>query len=389
MPTSPTVNMRVISRFITSSTLYPGEEIIMAKKITKKELVTSVPPILEKALLADVRELIETTRREVAHSVNSALVMLYWRIGRRIRRDVLKEQRAKYGKQIISGIGKQLEMEFGRGFSGKSLRHMIRFAEAFPNKQIVSSLMRQLSWTHFLAIIYIKEPLQRDFYAEMCRLERWSTRTLQKKVGSMLYERTALSRKPDELILLELKNLRAEDILTPDLVFKDTYLLDFLGLNDRYLEKDLEDAILREMESFLLELGGGFSFMERQKRISVDDEDYYLDLLFYHRSLRRLVGIDLKLGKFKPEYKGQMELYLRWLEEHEQKPGEEPPIGLILCTGKSEEQITLLRLNRGNIRVAAYMTDLPSKKLLKQKLHTAIRIARNRLAQKLLNSQDG
>lgn len=357
----------------------------MAKKITKKQLVQPIQLMPDKALLADVRELIETTRSEVAQSVNSALVMLYWQIGRRIRQDILKEKRAKYGKQIISAIGKQLEMEFGRGFSVKSLRHMIRFAEAFPNKQIVSSLMRQLSWTHFLAIIYIKEPLQRDFYAEMCRIERWSTRTLQKKVGSMLFERTALSRKPDELILHELKDLRTEDKLTPDLVFKDPYLLDFLGLNDRYLEKDLEDAILREMESFLLELGGGFSFMARQKRIPVDDEDYYLDLLFYHRSLRRLVGIDLKLGKFKPEYKGQMELYLRWLEEHEQKPGEDSPIGLILCAGKSEEQITLLRLNQGNIRVSDYMTELPSKRLLRQKLHTAIRIARNRLEQKRLS----
>ena len=230
---------------------------------------------------------------------------------------------------------------------------LLRFAEAFPDEEIVSALRRQLSWTHFKRIIYIDDPLKRDFYAEICRIERWSTRRLAQKIDSMLYERTALSRKPDKLIRQELKALRAEDRLTPDLVFKDPYFLDFLGLKDRYLEKDLEDAILREMEAFLLELGAGFTFMERQKRVSVDDEDYYLDLLFFHRGLRRLVAIDLKLGKFKAEYKGQMELYLRWLEKHEQKPGEDSPIGLILCAGKSEEQITLLRLDQGNIRVAA------------------------------------
>lgn len=361
----------------------------MAEKITKNELVTPVPPIPEKALLADVRELIETTRREVAHSVNSALVLLYWQIGRRIRRNILKEKRAKYGDKLVATLSQQLTYEFGRGFSEKSLRRMIQFADVFSRKRIVASLLRQLSWSHFTLLLPLKEPLQREFYAEMCRVERWSVRTLRRKIDSMLYERTALSRKPDKLIRQELKTLRNEDRLSPDLVFKDPYLLDFLGLNDRYLEKDLEDAILREMESFILELGGGFSFMARQKRIPVDDENYYLDLLFFHRSLGRLIAIDLKLGKFKPEYKGQMELYLRWLEEHEQKPGEDSPIGLILCAGKSEEQITLLRLNRGNIRVAAYMTELPSKKLLKRKLHTAIRIARNRLAQKLLKNQGG
>ncbi len=357
----------------------------MAKKITKKQLVQPVQLMPDKALLADVRELIETTRSEVAQSVNSALVMLYWQIGRRIRQDILKEKRAKYGGRIVTILSQQLMYEFGKGFSEKSLRRMIQFAEVFSKKRIVASLLRQLSWSHFTLLLPLKEPLQREFYAEMCRVESWSVRTLRQKIDSMLYERTALSRKPDKLIRQELKTLKAEDRLTPDLVFKDPYLLDFLGLNDRYLEKDLEDAILREMESFLLELGGGFSFMARQKRIPVDDEDYYLDLLFYHRSLRRLVGIDLKLGKFKPEYKGQMELYLRWLEEHEQKPGEDSPIGLILCAGKSEEQITLLRLNQGNIRVSAYMTELPSKKLLRQKLHTAIRIARNRLEQKRLS----
>lgn len=268
--------------------------------------------------------------------------------------------------------------EYGRGFSEKSLRHMIRFAEAFPDEGIVSSLMRQLSWTHFLAIIYLPEPLQREFYAEICRVERWSTRTLQKKIASLLYERTALSRKPVELAKLELQALREEDRMTPDLVFRDPYVLDFLGLKDAFQEKDLEAAILRELEAFIMELGRGFTFVARQKRITLDGDDFYLDLLFFHRDLRRLVAVELKLDKFRPDHKGQMELYLRWLDKHERKPGEESPLGIILCAGKNTEQIELLELSRSDIHVAKYLTVLPPKEVLQRKLHEAI--VRSRLA---------
>jgi len=253
---------------------------------------------------------------------------------------------------------------------------MIRFAEVFPEDQIVSTLSTQLSWSHFVEIIPLKDELQRDFYAEMCRLERWSVRTLRQKISSMLFERTALSKKPAELAKQELSQLREEDKLTPDLVFRDPYFLDFLGLKDTYSEKDLETAILRELERFILELGVGFTFVARQKRITVDDEDYYLDLLFYHRKLRRLVAIDLKLGKFQAADKGQMELYLRWLEKYEQQPGEESPIGLVLCASKSEEHIELLQLGKSGIRIAAYMTELPPRNLLRKKLHEAIVLAR-------------
>ncbi len=287
--------------------------------------------ITPKVLLRDLRELITAARQEVARQVNSALVLLYWRVGKRIHQDILKEKRAEYGEQIVSAVSRELAAEFGQGFSEKNLWHMIRFAEVFPNEEILSALRRELSWTHFKQIIYLDDPLKRDFYAEMCRIERWSTRALEKKISGMMFERTALSKKPEKLIREELDTLRAEDKLTPDLVFRDPYFLDFLGLKDRYLEKDVEDAIMREMENFILELGVGFTFVARQKRIQVDNDDYYLDLLFYHRGLKRLVAIDLKLGDFKPADKGQMELYLRWLAKNEQKPGEEAPIGLILC----------------------------------------------------------
>jgi predicted nuclease of restriction endonuclease-like (RecB) superfamily len=333
-------------------------------------------------LLRDLRTLITEARQEVARFVNSALVILYWKVGQRIHKDVLKERRAEYGEQVLTALSTNLVAEFGPGFNEKSLRRMVQFAEVFPEERIVATLSRQLGWSHFVEIIPLKDDLQREFYAEMCRVERWSVRLLRKKIASMLYERTALSKKPAELAKKELADLREEDKLTPDLVFRDPYLLDFLGLKDAYGEKDVETAILREMEAFILELGVGFTFVERQKRLTVGDDDFYLDLLFYHRTLRRLVAIELKLDKFKPAYKGQMELYLRWLEKYEQQPGEGSPIGLILCASKSEEQIELLQLGKSGIRVAAYMTELPPRDLLRKKLHEAIILARTRLVEK-------
>ena len=334
------------------------------------------------ALLSDLRRLIEETRDAVAVAVNAGLTLLYWRVGRRIHQEILKGERAEYGGQIVVSLARRLSAEYGDGFSEKNLHRMVRFAQVFPDEQIVSALRRQLSWTHFRALIHIEDPLKRDFYAEMCRIERWSTRVLERKISSMLYERTALSRKPEELIRVELDALRAEDRVTADLVFRDPYVLDFLGLKDRYQEKDLEDAILREMEAFLLEMGAGFAFVARQKRISVDNDDYYLDLLFYHRGLRRLVAIDLKIGEVRPADKGQMELYLRWLEKHETMAGEDVPLGLILCAGKKRETVELLQLEKSGIRVAEYLTELPPRDLLAGRLHRAIQSARARLANK-------
>jgi len=341
----------------------------------------TLAPIAPARLLSDLRELISDSRQRVAQAVNSALVVLYWQVGHRIRVDILKQKRAGYGEQIVHALSGQLATEFGRGFTEKSLRRMVQFAEVFPDAQIVATLSRQLGWSHFVEIIPLKDDLQREFYAEMCRVERWSVRTLRQKIAGMLFERTALSKKPAELAKKELAGLREEDKLTPDLVFRDPYLLDFLGLKDTYGEKDLEAAILREMEAFILELGVGFTFVERQKRITVGEDDFYLDLLFYHRKLRRLVAIELKLDKFKPAYKGQMELYLRWLEKYEEQPGEFSPIGLILCASKSEEQVELLQLGKSGIRVAAYITELPPRELLQKKLHEAVKLARARLEQ--------
>jgi predicted nuclease of restriction endonuclease-like (RecB) superfamily len=336
----------------------------------------------ETDLVLEIRHLIDEARSIVATHINSELTLLYWRIGQRIHTSVLKGKRAEYGKEVIGSLARQLEIDYGRSFSEKNLRHMVAFASAFPDEAIVSSVRRQLSWTHLKQVIYLDDPLKRDFYTEMCRLERWSTRTLEQKMASMLFERTALSKKPESVIRHELDTLRTSDQMTPDIVFKDPYLLDFLGLKDRYIEKDLEDAILREIEAFILEIGSGFSFISRQKRIQVDQDDYYLDLLFYHRGLRRLVAIELKLGEFKPAYKGQMELYLRWLQKYDMKPGEEPPIGLILCAGKKHETVELLELEKSSIRVAEYLTELPARNILEEKLHKAITLAKERVENK-------
>ena len=352
----------------------------MKRKTTVIKVAAALSPVGEaKVLLTEVRDLILSARQSVAQTVNSTLTVLYWEIGRRIREDVLKTKRAGYGEQIVAALARQLEQDFGRGFNEKNLWRTIQFADVFPDRKIVVSLIRELSWTHFLRLIPIEDGLKRDFYAEMCRIERWNTRTLAKKIGGMLFERTALSKKPEKLAAMELKKLREEDQLSPDMIFRDPYLLDFLGLKDTYAEKDLEAAILREIEAFILELGAGFCFVARQKRMQIDSRDYYLDLLFYHRKLRRLVAIDLKIGDFEAADKGQMELYLNWLKRYECEPDEAEPIGMILCAGKSTEHVELLEVEKSGIHVATYWTKLLPKKQLVKKLHEAVKLARQRL----------
>lgn len=337
----------------------------------------------DKELFNDIKELIEDSKNFIAITVNASMTMLFWKIGRRINKGILENRRAEYGKQTVVTLSRQLVQEYGDSFEEKNLRRMIQFAAVFPEENIVVTLSRYLSWSHFITLLPLKQPLQREFYAEMCRIEKWGVRTLRQKIDSMLYERTAISRKPDQLIKKEIDELRDEDVLTPDLVFRDPYILDFLGLKDTYSEKNLEDAILREIEKFILELGKGFTFIERQKRIIIDNEDFSIDLLFFHRKLKRMIAIDLKLGKFKAAYKGQMELYLRYLEKYEMQLGEKSPLGLILCAEGSKEQIELLQLDKSGIKVAEYLTELPDKKLLQQKLHKAIEVSKKLLEMNL------
>lgn len=333
-------------------------------------------------LMTDLKELVAQTRSQVAVQVNSAMVVLYWKVGQRINEDILGNKRAKYGKEVISQISQQLTFEFGNSFSEKNIRKMMQFASVFRDFKIVASAMRQLSWTHFLLLIPITEDTKRDFYIEVCKIENWSVRTLKEKINSLLFERTVISKKPEEVINKELKNWSENNILNPDLIFKDPYFLDFLELKDTFSERDLEEAIIVELQKFISELGSDFAFLSRQKRITIDNRDYYLDLLFYHRKLKSLVVIELKLGEFEAAHKGQMELYLSYLDIYEKIEGENPPIGLILCSGKNSEHIELMNLEADNIKVAEYFLVLPSKKVLLEKFHRSIEIARNKFENK-------
>jgi predicted nuclease of restriction endonuclease-like (RecB) superfamily len=333
----------------------------------------------QESLIQDLRQIIEQARGHVAATANYALTMMYWNIGERINREVLGNHRADYGKQIVSAVSTQLQTEYGKkGFETRSIWRMMQFAQLFPDYKIVSAVSTQITWSHVVEILPLKDELQREFYLTLAASERWSIRQLRKEIDGMLYERTAIATKPDELIKKELSTLRDDNVMSPDLVFKSPYFLEFTGLKGMYSEKSLEDCLVAHLEQFIIELGNGFSFVARQKRMIIDGEDFYLDLLFYHRRLHRLIAIDLKLGRFKAQYKGQMELHLRWLEANEMEPGEETPLGLLLCTEGSEEQIELLQLDKSGIKVAQYMTELPPRDVLMHQIQKSLEAAKAR-----------
>ena len=338
----------------------------------------SKKPVTKK-LLSDVRQLIEDARNRVAVTVNAEMTMLYWRVGKRINDEVLLNKRAEYGMEVLSTLSLELTSYYGKGWSEAQLRKCSRFALVFSDERILDTLCTELSYSHIRQLIFMEDPLKREFYIELCKLEHWSVRQLHERIDSMLFERTAISKRPEKTIIHDLKKLRDEKQLSPDLVFRDPYLLPFLGLADTYPEKDLESAIIAEMQRFILEMGTDFAFLARQKRITIDNRDYRIDLLFYHRRLKCLVAIDLKLGEFEAAQKGTMELYLRYLEKYEQVEGENTPIGLILCTGKNDEHVELLQLDKSNIRVAEYLTLLPTREYLQEKLHKAVEIAKNKI----------
>ena len=327
----------------------------------------------DEKLFAELSQLIEQSQHQVAVYVNSTLTALFWQVGKRISDEILQNQRADYGKQIVPTVSAQLENRYGRNFTEKNVRRMIKFAEQFTDTEIVVTLSRQLSWSHFIELFPLKSDEAKQFYAQLAINERLGVRELRKQIAGKTFERTAIAN---------VQATQADSI--PANTFKDPYLLDFLGLQNSYLEKDIETAILNELEKFILELGKGFAFLERQKRMIIDGEDFYLDLLFYHRTLKRLVAIELKLGKFQAKHKGQMELYLKWLNKNERQEGEETPIGLILCAESSKEQVELLEMHKDGIMVAEYWTELPPKKELEKKLHLALIEARERFERKKL-----
>jgi predicted nuclease of restriction endonuclease-like (RecB) superfamily len=328
------------------------------------------------SLFMSVKKMIEHSKKQVSITVNAELTSLYWNIGTRINQDILNNNRAEYGKQVVEKLAFQLTEQYGKGWGEKQLRQCMQFATAFPDEKILYALRIELTWTHIRSLIYMEDPLKQAFYIEMCRVENWSSRQLQDRIQSMLYERTGISKKPKETIKKDLDSLKKEQQVNPDLIFRDPYILDFLGLKDTYSEKDIEVSIITQLQHFITEIGSDFAFVGRQKRITIDRRDYYIDLLFFHRRLKCLVAIDLKIGVFEAGYKGQMELYLKYLEKHEKREGEQTPIGLILCTGKNKEHIELLQLDKSNIKIAEYLTALPPKQLLRKKLQQAVAVAR-------------
>lgn len=326
----------------------------------------------------EIAVVINSSKNKVASAINSEMIILYWSIGKIIKTEILDDERAEYGKSIINSLSKELTVNYGKGYSQANLFNMVRLYDMIESYEILQTLSVKLSWSHLLKLITINDSLKREFYITICINERWSVRTLSERINSMLYERTAISKKSEETIINDLKALSENNKMSTDLFFRDPYVLDFLGLQDTYSEKDLENVILAELEKFILEMGRDFAFLGRQVRITVGDTDYYIDLLFYHRKLKRLVVIELKLGKFLPEHKGQVELYLRWLKKNEMAEGEEEPIAIILCAEKNAEEIELLELGASGIHVAEYMTQLPPKELLQGKLHAAIERAKEK-----------
>jgi len=324
-------------------------------------------------LVNELTELIEASKKQITAQINSSLTILFWRVGNSINKFILQNERADYGKQIVVTVSRQLTERYGRNYEEKNLRRMIQFAKSYSNYEKITLLSKHLSWSHFLALIPMKNDEAKDFYSKLVYDNRLGVRGLRNQINRKVFERT----KNSDLGLIESDKIGKG-------IFKDPYFLDFLELKEGYLENDLEAAILKELELFILELGNGFSFIERQKRMIIDGEDFYLDLLFYHRKLKRLVAIELKIEKFKPKHKGQMELYLKWLDRYERQEGEKTPIGLILCALASKEQIELLEMHKDGIMVAEYWTDLPPKEILEAKLHEAMSIARERISRRKL-----
>lgn len=344
-----------------------------------KELTKDISPEqfqIDGARISEgVSRIIEQARHTIAVYLNSEVSMTYWRIGAYIAGELDAIGDERYGSKIVATVSRQLTEQFGKGYTRDAIFRMVKVARAYPDAEIVGTLSRQLTWSHFIELAQMSEPTKRLFYQQLAIINHWSVRQLRDQEDSMAYERSLIAAKPEDEQVATLTNVTCGEI-SPEVIIKSSYIVDFLGLKGVYSESKLEDAVVEQLERFIMELGQDFAFLERQKRISIDSTDYYLDLLFYHRKLRRLFAIDLKLGKFKPEYKGQMELYLKYLSRYEKQPGEEEPVGLLLCSEGNTEHIELLMLGEQNIKVAQYLTILPDKKWFIDKLNRSILIAK-------------
>ena len=343
--------------------------------------MTNIEPIDNKVLgtvsdhLFDgVAAIIDNAKKQVAIYVNTQTSMTFWSVGKYINDDMDYQTYSAYGKKILATLSQRLTTRYGKGFTYSALTRMMKVAHLYNNREMFAMLSQTLSWSHFIELVTIEDPTKRLFYQQMGIAEHWSVQQLRDKQDEMAYERSLIAAKPDDEIVRKLENITPQHT-DPEVVLKSSYVLDFLGLDGYYTEKELEHAITLQLEKFILELGQGFAFLERQKRFTIDGTDYYLDLLFYHRKLKCLVAIDLKMGKFKPQYKGQMELYLKYMQKNDMQPDENPPIGLLLCSEGNTEHIELMMLDEDRIREAQYLTCLPNKQWLMVKLNRSILIA--------------
>jgi len=359
------------------------------KKNTNLARGNALVPAVTK-VATEIRDLIEAARHHVSVTANLAMVNLYWNIGRIITQEIQKDEaRAGYGEGLVEHLGSVLSQDYGSGFSARNLWDMKRFFGGFQILQTVSAESRErllidfgkhfrLGWSHYRLRLSQGDPLCRTFYFEQAAEQRWSVRELRRQIDRGLFERVALSRDTPRLAAQEKQTSPAEIIRYED-IFKDPYVLDFLGLKGAYSEKDLEAAIVHNLEQFLSELGTDFCSIGRQYAMRIDEDDCFLDLLFYHRGLRCLVAIDLKIGTFTAADKGQMDLYLSWLKEHDCRRGENEPLGLILCTSARRQHVELLlRHGPHKMKVAEYMTRLPDKRLLEERLKMYSKLLKER-----------
>ena len=326
-------------------------------------------------LYQGVSEIIDNAMQRVAVYVNAQSSMTFWNVGKYIIDDMDYQTYSAYGQKILATLSQRLMARYGKGYTYSALTRMMKVARIYGNREMFAMLSQTLTWSHFLELITIEDGTKRLFYQQMGIAEHWSVKQLRDKQDEMAYERSLIAAKPDDKIAKTLERICPQH-MEPDVVLKSSYVLDFFGLSGYYSEEELEAAISKQLENFILELGQGFAFLERQKRFTIDGTDYYLDLLFYHRKLKCLVAIDLKLGKFKPQYKGQMELYLKYIQKYDMQSGENPPIGLLLCSEGNTEHIELLMLDEDNIRVGQYTTYLPDKQWFIDKLNRSILIAK-------------
>jgi len=320
--------------------------------------------IQENDFYNDIKAILQTARNNAYKSVNFIMVEAYWNIGKKIVEVEQKgETKAQYGSNLINELSKQLTGEFGKGFGKRNLYNMVRFYQTFPILQTVSA---QLSWSHYLLIMRIENEKARDYYVQESIASSWSVRALERQINSLYYERL-ISSQEKSLVIKEAKEKTKDLLLTPKDIIKDPYVLEFLELKDNksFRESDLESALIDKIQEFLLELGRGFAFVARQKRVKTQTSDFYIDLVFYNYLLKCFVLIDLKIGKLTHQDIGQIDMYVNMYDDLEKMPNDNPTIGIILCTDKDETIVKYSHINdRDNLFVSKYQLYLPSEEEL-------------------------